>query len=125
MAKREAFHSLLQKFRPRSNLGEVLTFRPSGSVMCLDGHADVLRLGGHAGQGEAHGVGAVAVDDVQRVDAVAQALGHLAALAVLDHRVDVHVAERDGRRGSTGPNITMRLTHSVMISRAVHSTLVG
>jgi hypothetical protein len=34
------------------------------------------------------------LDDVQRVDAVAERLGHLLPLAVLDHRVDEHVGER-------------------------------
>jgi hypothetical protein len=63
-------------------------------------------------EGEAHGVGAVGRDDVERVDAVAEGLGHLAALAVLDDGVDEDVAEGDGafagplprswRRGSSG-----------------------
>jgi len=35
--KREAFHSLLQKLRPRSNLGDVLAVRPSGSFILVTG----------------------------------------------------------------------------------------
>jgi len=34
------------------------------SISFMDGHADVLGLGGHVGQREAHGVGAVRGDDV-------------------------------------------------------------
>ena len=41
----------------------------------------------------AQGVGAVAVDHLQRVDAVAQALGHFAALVVADQTVDQNGVE--------------------------------
>jgi hypothetical protein len=60
-----------------------------------DGHARILRLGGHHGHLEAEGVGAVAVDDVERVDAVALALAHGLAKAVGDLRVDVDLGERN------------------------------
>ena len=43
---------------------------------------DVLRGSEEEGERELEGVGAVVVDDLERVDAVAQALGHLAALLV-------------------------------------------
>ena len=39
---------------------------------------------GHAGEGEAHGVGAEALDDVDGVDDVALGLGHLLAVGVAD-----------------------------------------
>ncbi len=60
----------------------------------VDRHPDVLGVGGHLDQREAHGVGAVAVDDVSRVDAVAEGLGHLLPVTVLDHGVDEDVGER-------------------------------
>ena len=52
--------------------------------------------GGDAGaQGEAQGVGAVFVDDLHGVDAVAQGFGHLAALVIPDDAVDEHILEGD------------------------------
>ena len=45
------------------------------------------------GQAEAQGIGAIEVDDVDGVDAVALRLGHPLALAVEDHGVDVDVLE--------------------------------
>ena len=59
----------------------------------LVGEAHVLR-GGHGEQAEAHRVGAVLVDQVERVDARAQRLGHPAPVAGEDRRVDVDVRER-------------------------------
>ena len=56
--------------------------------------AHVLR-GGHGQQAEAHAVGAVLVDLVQRVDPGAQRLRHPAPVGGLDDRVDVDVGERD------------------------------
>ena len=55
---------------------------------------DVAPLRRHRRQREAQGVGAVAVDQVQRVDDVALRLRHLRALLVADEGVDVDVAER-------------------------------
>ena len=46
-------------------------------------------------QAEARGVGAVLVDQLQRVDAGAEALAHASPIGHLDHRVDVDVVERD------------------------------
>jgi hypothetical protein len=68
----------------------------AGGGVALDRHAHVLRLRGHLAERETHGVRAVGGDDVQGIHAVAQRLGHLAALAVLDHGVDEHVLERGG-----------------------------
>lgn len=49
---------------------------------------------GAAGQGEAQRVGAVGVDPVERVDAVAARLRHLLAVLVADQAVQEHVFER-------------------------------
>jgi hypothetical protein len=54
---------------------------------------DVLSLGGQHHQAEADRVGAVLVDHLYGVDAVAQALGHLAAEVVEHRAVDAHVPE--------------------------------
>ena len=48
---------------------------------------------GAAGQGEAQGVRPVVADPVHRVDAVAQGLGHLAAVLVADEAVEEDVGE--------------------------------
>ena len=61
----------------------------------LDGKPDVLGPGLHVADDVAHGVGAVFLDDVFRVDAVALALAHPLALAVLDVGVDEAVGEGD------------------------------
>jgi len=45
-------------------------------------------------EGETHRIRAVGVDDVQRVHAVAEGFTHLLPFAVLNHRVDEHVGER-------------------------------
>ena len=87
---------LVAEVSPDVELGGGVGLSPVGERHLLDRHADVLGLGGHGGEGESQGVGPVGVDDVQRVDPVAQALGHLAALSVLDHGVDEHVAEGGG-----------------------------
>ncbi len=51
--------------------------------------------GGVAGdQRKPQGIRAVLVDDLQRVDAVAQGFGHLPALAVPDQSVEQHCVER-------------------------------
>ncbi len=51
-------------------------------------------LGGECDHAEAQGIGAVALDDVQRIDAVALALGHRLAEAVEHLGVNVDVVER-------------------------------
>ena len=57
--------------------------------------ADVLPRTGHFPyQGEAQSIGAVAVDQQQRIDAVAGALAHLAVLLIPHQAVDVDVLER-------------------------------
>ena len=55
---------------------------------------DVAPLRGHGGEREAERVGAVAVDQLERIDDVALRLRHLLALLVADQRVDVDLAER-------------------------------
>ena len=57
------------------------------------GHADIAAHGGQRNQGEAQRVRAVLVDHVKGIDAVAEALGHLAALFVTHQRMNVGVAE--------------------------------
>ncbi len=58
----------------------------------LLGELDVATLGGHAREREAQCVGAIGVDDVERVDDVALRLRHLLPLLVADEGVDVDVA---------------------------------
>ena len=65
----------------------------AGSLHLLFDIAHVVAGGGTIHQHEAQGVGTVLGNDFQRVDAVAQALGHLAALAVADDAVDAHGTE--------------------------------
>ena len=60
----------------------------------LHGQANVLRAGLQLAHDVAQRVGAVARDDVERVDAVALALRHALALAVEDRRVQEHRRER-------------------------------
>ena len=52
--------------------------------------AHVVARAVSGGQGKAQRVGAVLVDDLQRVDAVAQRFGHLAPLGIPDQAVDEH-----------------------------------
>ena len=75
----------------------------------LDVEAHVVAGAVAGDQVEAQGVGAVLVGHLQGVDAVAQGLGHLAALVVADQAVDEHGVEGRllhllaGRRRSSGP----------------------
>ncbi len=98
---RAAFHSLLAKLRLAMHL--------------LVAEAHVVARAVAGGQGEAQRVGAVLVDDLQRVDAVAQGFGHLAALRVPDQAVDEH-----GLEGSLPhvlePEKIMRATQKKMMS---------
>ena len=57
-------------------------------------HLDVATLGRQRGQGEAQGVGAVFVDQLQRVDDVALGLRHLLPVLVAHQGMDVDGAER-------------------------------
>ena len=50
---------------------------------------------GHGRIGKAQGIGAVFVDDLQRVDDVAQGLGHLLALGVADEAMEIDGVEGD------------------------------
>ena len=66
--------------------------------------AQLLRLEPHLAQdAEAEAVGAVLLDEVHRVDRVAEALAHLAALQIEHQRRDEHGRERDAGRRSAGP----------------------
>ena len=57
-------------------------------------HLHVVPLDGERGQGKTQGVGAVGVDQPQRVDDVALGLGHLLALLVTDQCMDIDGVER-------------------------------
>ena len=61
----------------------------------LVAEAHVVTRGIAGGKGEAQRVGAVLVDDLQRVDAVAQRLAHLSALRVADQAVEQNCVERN------------------------------
>ena len=78
--------------------GGVPDFVGEGAVAFGAGfvEGDVGAGRGHAGEGEADGVGAVLGDDLDGVDDVALGLGHLLAVGVADEGVDVDVAEGDG-----------------------------
>ena len=56
--------------------------------------ADVGAHRGLAHQGVAHGVCPEGVHDLERIDAVAQRLGHLASFHVADGSVQIHLGER-------------------------------
>ncbi len=78
--------------------GGVPDFVGEGAVAFGAGFAEgnVGARRGHGGEGEADGVGAEALDDVDGVDDVALGLGHLLAVGVADEAVDVDLFERDG-----------------------------
>ena len=61
----------------------------------LDRQPDVLRAGLHLTQHIAHGVTAIALDDIDRIDAVALGLAHPLALAVEDRGVDKDIRKRN------------------------------
>ena len=69
-------------------VGEVARF---GDAVLAE--PDVLALGGEAQQGEAQGVRAVLVDHLHGVNAVAERLGHPAALFVQDGGEDVDLVK--------------------------------
>ena len=54
---------------------------------------DVLAGSGSLDQGEAQGVGAVLGHQFERIDGVAERLGHLAAVLGADQPVDHHVGD--------------------------------
>ena len=91
---RAAFHSLLAKLR--------------AAVTFSSREAHIVARAVAGGQGEPQRIGAVLVDDLQRVDAVAQGFAHLAALGIPDQAVDEHILEGhlphvlDARRRSYG-----------------------
>ena len=59
----------------------------------LFGHLDVAALGGEGRQGEAEGVRAIDLDDVQGIDHIALGLAHLLAVIVPHQGMHIHVAE--------------------------------
>ena len=65
---------------------------------------------------EAQRVRAVLVDDLQRIDAVAQRLAHLAPLRVAHKAVDQHGVERAACPSARCPEKIMRATQKKMMS---------
>jgi hypothetical protein len=76
------------------------------------------------GQREAHGIGAVFVDQVQRVEHVAERLGHLLALLVAHERVDIDGVERPSPT-TAYCIIIIRATQKKMMSKPVISVWSG
>jgi hypothetical protein len=93
--------------------------------------ADVLALRRDRDDAEAQAVGAVFVDQVERIRRVAERLRHLAALRVADDPGEVDVAERDpalerlARPGELEAAMIMRATQKKMMSGPVTSVVVG
>ena len=100
---------------------------------------DVGAGGGHRCEGEADGVGAVALDDIDGVDDVALGLRHLLAVGVADQGVDVDLTEghgvlRESRLLPSGigtssvkwqPSMIMRATQKKRMSKPVTRSEVG
>ena len=77
----------------------------------------------HRGQREAQRVGAVFVDQVERVDDVALRLRHLGAALVAHQRVDVDVVSNGTSFMKCRPIIIMRATQKKMMSKPVTSVV--
>ena len=61
----------------------------------LRGKLDVAALRRHGGKSEAQGIGAIVIDQRQRIDDVAFRLRHLRARRIAHQRVDIDVVKRD------------------------------
>ena len=61
----------------------------------LDRQPDILRAGLHLTQHVTHGVAAIALDDIDRIDAVALGLAHPLALAIKNRGVDEDIGKWD------------------------------
>ena len=94
-ANREAFQNLLGNVRPCSKRSEVLTIAPIRQFGFVDRHSKVLGFRSRERQGEPESIRPIELDDVHGVDAVALALRHPLALAILDHGMNEDRAERD------------------------------
>ncbi len=77
-------------------LGKAVAMR----ALVGDRHAHVLSLGRHLRERETQRVGPKRLDQIDRVDAVALALAHDAAVAVEHDRVDVDLRERHAPAGA-------------------------
>ena len=74
--------------------------RGGGAGWAVVVEADVLAGAGHlAHQGKAQGIGAIALDQRQRIDAIARRFAHLAVVLITHQAVDVDIAERRARLG--------------------------
>jgi len=76
-------------------LRRTVHYPPVRQLKLNNRHPNILRLRRHLSQRKPHCIGTMAVNDHQRVDAVAQTFGHLAALAILNHRVNIHIMKRN------------------------------
>ncbi len=101
ITKRVAFQILLAKLRIASHFSTIEAHIVAGAVA--------------GDEVEAQRVGAVLVGHLQRVDAVAQRLGHLAALVIADQAVDEHVLNGSSFICSR-PEKIMRATQKKMMS---------
>ena len=86
---------------------------------------DVAAGTGEGADGEAEGVCAVGVDELERVDDVALGFRHLLALLVADEAVDVDGAEGHLAFRKCRPIIIMRATQKKMMSNPVTRTSPG
>ena len=102
ITKRLAFQILLAKLRMASHFLHIEAHIVAGAVA--------------GDQVEAQGVGAVLLRHLQRVDAVAQGLGHLAALVIPHQAVDQHGVEGHLASSARMPEKIMRATQKKMIS---------
>ena len=81
----------------QSETGSVpdLVSKVTGCLYTLPVETHIVARGVAGNQHEAQGISAVLVNNLQRVDAVAQRFGHLAALAVANQTMDEYLVERN------------------------------
>ena len=92
-------HRLDVIFKHAVHLGETVGVPQFGAKVAVAGDAcgrqfQIASHGGHCRQGKAHRIRAVFVDQVQRVQHVAERFGHLLALLVAHKCVDIDGVER-------------------------------
>ena len=81
----------------QSETGSVPDFvgKVTGCLNALPVEAHIVARGVAGNQHEAQCIGAVLINNLQRVDAVAQGFGHLTALAVANQTMDEYLVERN------------------------------
>jgi hypothetical protein len=100
MRNRCGFHADFMRIEDAVHLGEAEGVPELRGEVAVAGdplgrELQVAAHGGHRGEREAHGVGAEFVDEVERVEHVAERLRHLLALLVADEGVDIDGVEGD------------------------------